>query len=172
MINCLCIVIIFISKGFCRSKGSCCRSQKWGGHGCVAFLSRLYPVLHDIVHVCTAKLIAKCTCTTRVCVHYTHTHMHAVYAGWKMHIGHPLHNYNSHSILTQPQHMHTYNTLYSHNHNTCTHTTHIQHTYTHVLFFRLIPLEELSVGQMEILRKLSLIKLTSLVELYNGKANM
>lgn len=36
----------------------------------------------------------------------------------------------------------------------------------------LIPLEELSVGQVEILRKVSLIKLTGLIELHDGKASV
>ena len=37
---------------------------------------------------------------------------------------------------------------------------------------RLIPIEELSVGQISVLRKLSLVKLTALVELYKSKSNM
>ena len=37
---------------------------------------------------------------------------------------------------------------------------------------RLIPIEELSVGQITVLRKLSLVKLTALVELNNGRTNV
>ncbi len=37
---------------------------------------------------------------------------------------------------------------------------------------RLIPIEELSVGQIFVLKKLSLIKLTALIELYKAKSNM
>ena len=40
------------------------------------------------------------------------------------------------------------------------------------LVIRLIPIEELSVGQISVLRKLSLVKLTALIELHNGKANV
>ena len=42
--------------------------------------------------------------------------------------------------------------------------------YLHVC--RLIPIEELSVGQISVLKKLSLIKLTALIELYKAKSNM
>lgn len=38
--------------------------------------------------------------------------------------------------------------------------------------FRLIPIEELSAGQINVLRKLSLVKLTALIELYKGKVNL
>ena len=37
---------------------------------------------------------------------------------------------------------------------------------------RLIPIEELSVGQISVLKKLSFIKLTALIELYKAKSNM
>ena len=54
-------------------------------------------------------------------------------------------------------------------------TTHT-HTHTHIFsllyLYRLIPIEELSVGQFSVLRKLSLIKLTALIELYKSKSNM
>lgn len=42
----------------------------------------------------------------------------------------------------------------------------------YILFHRLIPIEELSVGQMSILRKLSLIRLTALLDLYKAKINV
>ena len=40
------------------------------------------------------------------------------------------------------------------------------------VYCRLIPIEELSVGQISVLKKLSLIKLTALIELYKAKSNM
>ena len=37
---------------------------------------------------------------------------------------------------------------------------------------RLIPIEELSCGQIGVLRKLSLVKLTALLELHKAKTNV
>ncbi|XP_019850855.1 PREDICTED: rho GTPase-activating protein 7-like isoform X2 [Amphimedon queenslandica] len=49
-----------------------------------------------------------------------------------------------------------------------------QHSFRHAFkpLRTLIPIEELSVGQISVLRKLSLVKLTALIELHNGKANV
>lgn len=49
-----------------------------------------------------------------------------------------------------------------------------QHSFRHVFkpLRTLIPIEELSVGQISVLRKLSLVKLTAQLELHNGKANV
>ena len=41
-----------------------------------------------------------------------------------------------------------------------------------MLIHRLIPIDELSVGQMTVLRKLSLVRLTSLLEMHNASSKI